>query len=114
MDFTGKALADLRNKQIKEMLLELENRRDVIYDEVANRQGQITILEDIIKKIYDRIVDVNKEVQQQELKAGVEAKAREEEEARAKKKQEQDEAFVKAKQGIKTPKLKQRKRSKKK
>ena len=42
MEFKGKALAELRNREIKEMLMELESRRDVLYDEVASRKGQIS------------------------------------------------------------------------
>ncbi len=113
MDLKGKSLADLRNKEIKEMLIELERRRDLLCDEIANGQGQMSVLEDVIKNIYDRIITVNKEVQQQELREGVETKAREEEEARTRKKQEEDEAFTNAKRGIKTPKPERRKRSKK-
>jgi len=112
VELKGKALAELRNKEIKEMLVELENQRDLLYDEVANRKGQIVVLEDVIKNIYDRIVSVNKEAQQQELREGVEARARKAEATKEKQKKEEADAFAAAARGIKTPKPKRRKRSK--
>jgi len=108
-EIKGKALADLRNKEIKDMLLSLERRRDALYDEIANSKGQVEVIEEVIKEIYDRIININKEVQQQELKDGVEKKAKEEE----RKKQEESDAFAVAKRGIKTPKLKKPRRRKK-
>ncbi len=114
MDLKGKALAEVRNKEIKEILMELESRRDALYDEVANRKGQISVLEEVIKNIYDRIITVNKEVQQQELREAVEAKARKEEEAKEKEKVEERNRFAEAKRGIKTPKPERPKRTKKK
>lgn len=110
VEVKGKALADLRNKEIKEMLLSLERRRDALYDEIANSKGRVEVIEEVIKEIYDRIIDVNKEVQQQELKEGVEKKDKEEEE---KQKQEELDAFEAAKRGIKTPKPKRPSRRKK-
>lgn len=94
--------------------MELESRRDVLYDEVASLKGQISVLEEVIKNIYDRIITVNKEVQQQELREGVEAKAREEEADKIKERQKEQEAFAKAKRGLKTPKPERQKRSRKK
>ena len=118
MEFKGKALAELRNKEIKEMLMGLENRRNTLYDEVANRKGQISVLEEVIKNIYDRIITVNKEVQQEELREAVESKVKAEEdankEAEDKEKKEQREAFAEAGRGLKTPKPKKPKRSTKK
>ncbi len=108
-EIKGKALADLRNKEIKDMLLSLERRRDALYDEIANSKGQVEVIEEVIKEIYDRIININKEVQQQELKDGVEKKAKEEE----RKKQEESDAFAVAKRGIKTPKPKNPRRRKK-
>ncbi len=112
VELKGKALAELRNKEIKEMLVELESQRDLLYDEVANRKGQIVVLEDVIKNIYDRIVSVNKAAQQQELREGVEARAQEAEAAKEKQNKEEADAFAAAARGIKTPKPKRRKRSK--
>lgn len=113
IELEGRALAELRNKEMKSMLLELEKRRDVLYDEVANRKGKIEILEDLITEVYGRILNVNKEVQQEEIKAAIRKKAQEEEAKRARTKEEKREVFEGAKRGIKTPKPERRKRTKK-
>ncbi len=110
VELKGKMLADLRTKEIKEMLVSLERRRDALYDEIANSKGRVEVIEEVIKEIYDRIIDVNKEVQQQELTEGVEKKAKEEEE---RKKQEEADAFGAAARGIKTSKPKRPRRKKK-
>ncbi len=109
----GKYLAELRNKEIKEMLLDLEKQRDDLYDVVASRKGQIEILEKIIAEIYGRIVAVNKEVQQEEIKTAIQEKAREEEARKARSNEEKKEEFEEAKRGIKTPRPKRKKRVKK-
>lgn len=118
MELKGKYLADLRNKEIKEMLITLEKQRDDLYDEIANRKGRLETIEDIIKEIYDRIIQVNKDIHQQELAAEVQKRAEEEEqkrkEADQKEKEDEKDAFEKAKRGIKTPKAPRRKRPKKK
>lgn len=113
MELKGKPLAELRNKEIKEMLMDIEARRDHLYDEVANRKGQILVLEEVIKEIYDRIISVNKEVQQEELKEAVKIKAKEAEEAREQEERDKKETFAEAQRGIKTPKLERPKRAKK-
>ncbi len=114
MELKGRALADLRNKEIKEMIVKLEKQRDGLYDEIANRKGRVEVIEEVITEIYERIVQVNKEVKQQDLKEEVEKRAREEEKKREKKKAEEKETFDKAKRGVKTPKPKSRKRNKEK
>ena len=67
MELKGKFLAELRNKEIKEIVIKLEEQRDELYDEIANRKGRAEVIEDLIKGIYDRIIQVNKEVRQQDL-----------------------------------------------
>jgi len=111
MEIKGKFLAELRNKEIKEIVIKLEEQRDELYDEIANRKGRAEVIEELIKDIYDRIVQVNKEVRQQDLREEVEKRA---EEAEKKKKAEEKETFEKSKRGLKTPKPKPRKRKKKK
>lgn len=114
MELKGKNLAELRSKEIKEMVVQLEQQRDALYDEIANRRGRVEVIEEMIKEIYDRIVQVNKEVKQQELAEEVRKRAEEEEKKTKEKKAEERDEFEKAKRGVKTPKPTRRKRTKKK
>lgn len=100
--------ADLRNNQIKKLLSILEVQRDVTLDEIAFKKGQSVILEQLIKKCYEMILDVNKEEQSNELTEI--AKSIEQKELstyvpnQRPAKEKLDEAF----KGIKTPKVKRR------
>ena len=40
VELKGKDLAEWRNKEIKELLLEFESKRDKLYDEIAGCKGQ--------------------------------------------------------------------------
>ena len=91
----GKSRAKLRNEQLLELVKSWEKQRDELYDEIAFRKGQVELLEDLVKQTYEKILDVNKEEQQnekeridariEELKKREEATAEEkrQEEARA-------------------------------
>jgi len=71
----GKVRADLRTKQLKELLLIWEKDRDTLHDEIAYRKGQVELLEQWIKKAYELILDVNKE-EQTKLTKNILAKAK--------------------------------------
>lgn len=102
-EFKERAL--LRNEQLKKMLTELERKRDSVLDEIAAKKGQSEILEDIIKRCYELILDVNKEEQNNEV-LEISRKKREEEEQKLKEASEVvlPEVFQKTAKGIKTPK----------
>jgi len=89
--------AELRNEQMKKLVLELEKKRDALLDQVAEYKGQASAVEEIIKRSYEMILDVNKEEQNKEL----EVLAKQKEEEKAKKAAEE---FAAATKGIKTPK----------
>jgi len=60
-ELRGKVRADLRNEQVRRLLKAWEERRDELYDEISFRKGQVELLEEHIKFVYQSIVDVNKE-----------------------------------------------------
>ncbi len=60
-ELRGKVRADLRNEQLRRLLKAWETRRDELYDEISFRKGQVELLEEHIKFVYQSIVDVNKE-----------------------------------------------------
>lgn len=57
----GKERADLRIGPLRQMLFELEIKRDKLMDEVSHKQGEIVTTEIVIKRIYEMILDINKE-----------------------------------------------------
>lgn len=97
-----KERAEMRNEQTKKFLTELERKRDATLDEIAFKKGQAELLEDIIKRCYELILDVNKEEQNNEVL-----------EISRKKREEASEivipeVFQKVAKGIKTPKNRRR------
>jgi hypothetical protein len=62
----GKERADIRTGDMKRLLGELENRRDQLMDEVAKKQGECEMVERIIKRTYEIILDANKDEQAHE------------------------------------------------
>ena len=62
----GKERAELRTGDMKRLLGELENRRDQLMDEVAKKQGECDMVERIIKRTYEIILDANKDEQAHE------------------------------------------------
>lgn len=59
----GKERADVRTGDMKRLIGELENRRDQLMDEVAKKQGECDMVERIIKRAYEIILDTNKDEQ---------------------------------------------------
>jgi len=97
-----KERAMLRNEQTKKILTELERKRDSVLDEMAAKKGQAEILEDVIKRCYELILDVNKEEQNNEV-LEISRKKREEASELV-----TAEVFQKVAKGIKTPKNRRR------
>ncbi len=62
----GKDRAVLRNEQLISLIKGWEKQRDALMDEIASRQGQVELLEDLVKQSYEKVVDVNKEEKQKE------------------------------------------------
>lgn len=62
----GKERAELRTGDMKRLIGELENRRDQLMDEVAKKQGECDMVERIIKRTYEIILDANKDEQAHE------------------------------------------------
>lgn len=59
----GKDRAELRTGDLKRLMGELETRRDELMDEVAKKQGECDMIEKIIKRTYEIILDANKDEQ---------------------------------------------------
>jgi hypothetical protein len=59
----GKERAELRTGDIKRLIGELESRRDQLMDEVAKKQGECDMVERVIKRSYEIVLDANKEEQ---------------------------------------------------
>ena len=97
-----KERAEMRNEQTKKFLTELERKRDTTLDEIAFKKGQAELLEDIIKRCYELILDVNKEEQNNEV-LEIARKKREEASTVV-----VPEVFQKVAKGIKTPKNRRR------
>ena len=57
----GKERAELRSAGLRRLLLEMENKRDRLMDEVAHKQGEVSVAEATIKRIHEMILDINKE-----------------------------------------------------
>ncbi len=62
----GKDRAVLRNEQLVSLIKGWEQQRDVLMDEVAFRNGQVELLENLVKRAYEKVLDVNKEEKQKE------------------------------------------------
>lgn len=89
-----KERANTRTQGLKDLLSQMEKERDGLLDEIANKRGQVEYAEKVIKRLYEKILDINKEEQQKEL-----------EEIRVQA-EKQKEEFQSARVGIKTPKAK--------
>jgi hypothetical protein len=85
--------ANIRTQGLKEVLTSLEKERDTLLDEIANRRGRVEFAEKIIRSIYEKVLDINKEEQAKELEL-IKIQA-----------EKQRQEFEKAKVGIKTPKI---------
>lgn len=72
----GKERALLRTEDLRRLIGRLESQRDVIMDEVAQKQGELDAMEQVIKYAYEIILDVNKEEQAAEEKIIQEKKQR--------------------------------------
>jgi hypothetical protein len=59
----GKERANLRTGDMKRLLGELETRRDQLMDEVAEKRGECEMVEKVIKRTYEIILDANKDEQ---------------------------------------------------
>lgn len=59
----GKERAELRSAEMKRLLMELENTRDRLLDEVAHKQGEAYAMEATIKRLHQLILDINKDEQ---------------------------------------------------
>ncbi len=73
----GKERAGLRTGDMKRLLGELETRRDQLMDEVAKKQGECDMVERVIKRAYEIILDVNKDEQAHEDMKAVDTKKQE-------------------------------------
>jgi hypothetical protein len=62
----GKERAEVRTGDMKRLIGELESRRDQLMDEVAKKQGECDMVEKIIKRTYEIILDANKDEQAHE------------------------------------------------
>ncbi len=107
-ELRGKVRADLRNEQLRRLLKAWEERRDELYDEISYRKGQVELLEEHIKFVYQSILDVNKEEGDRE-RARLSAKVDEIQKADA---EEAIKKTAKKQTGAKTPRKKQTPRKK--
>jgi hypothetical protein len=57
----GKERADLRTAALKELLAELERKRDQLLNDIFKLKGELEATETFIKRTYDVVVDINKE-----------------------------------------------------
>ncbi len=64
----GKGRAELRNEQLIQLIREWEKQRDALLDEISYNQGQVNLLEKLVKQSYEKILEVNKEEQAKEQK----------------------------------------------
>lgn len=103
-----KERASMRNEQMKKMLTELEKKRDSVLDEIASKKGQAEILEDVIKRCYELILDVNKEEQNNEVLEIARKKKEEEQRLSAETEAVSSLVFQNRIKGIKTPKNKRK------
>jgi hypothetical protein len=62
----GKDRAELRTGDLRRLLGELETRRDGLMDEVAEKRGECEMIEKVIKRTYEIILDTNKDEQAHE------------------------------------------------
>jgi hypothetical protein len=60
-ELRGRERADLRNEQLRMLIAKWEKKRDTLLDEISFRQGQVELLEELVKQSFERIVEVNKE-----------------------------------------------------
>ena len=99
-----KEIADLKTSGLKKLLTELEDSRDKALDQIAFFKGKVETLENEVKRIYELIIDINKEEQEKESKELARLKEQRD-------KQKELEAFSKATRGVKTKKLTRKKDS---
>lgn len=81
----GKERAELRTAGLRRLMLELENKRDQLLDEVAHKQGEAAAAEAVVKRIHEMVLDINKEERSAEE---LEEKLQEHREEKAKQKEE--------------------------
>jgi hypothetical protein len=62
----GKERAELRNEQLVQLIRDWEKERDKLLDEISHSQGQVDLLEKLVKESYEKILEVNKEEQAKE------------------------------------------------
>ncbi len=62
----GKGRAEIRNEQLIQLIRDWEKQRDALLDEIAHSQGQVDLLEKLVKQSYEKILEVNKEEQAKE------------------------------------------------
>lgn len=108
-ELLGKARADLRNRQLRQLLGSWEQRRDELYDEIAFRKGQVELLEELIKCAFEQILEVNKEEQREEqtrIDARMEELKKQHEEEEEKRRQEDAKKIFKEKQKNRKPRRK--------
>ena len=103
-----KEKADLKNKSLKLLLKDFESKRDSLLDEVAFKRGQVSLLEETIKRIYEMVLDNNKEEQIRESNYILEQAKIQEELKAAEEKEKRKEDFRIASRGVKTPKSEKR------
>lgn len=81
----GKERAGLRSAGLRRLMLELENKRDRLLDEVAHKQGEAEAAEQTIRRIHEMILDINKEEQSAvDLENAIREREKEEKEAKKK------------------------------
>ena len=107
-----KEIAELRTEALKRLLSEIEQLRDKTLDELAEKKGRAAELEWLIARLYQMILDINKEEQQREILQLAELAKKELQEKEAARKKSELEAFEVAKRGVKTPKPPRRQRDK--
>jgi len=62
----GKGRAELRNEQLVQLIRDWEKERDKLLDEISHSQGQVDLLEKLVKESYEKMLEVNKEEQAKE------------------------------------------------
>jgi hypothetical protein len=105
-----KKMADLRNAALRDLLVEMERERDTLLDEVAEKRGRAAQLEKSIARVYEMILDINKDEQTREAKHLAELAIKEQQEKERAQKQAEREAFDQAIKGVKTPRPERRRK----
>jgi len=99
-----KERAVLRNGALKKLLSEMEKKRDLLLDELSHKKGQVQQIEETIGRVYELILDINKEEQNKEAEDIARVAREKAEKETIEKKEIERKAFEEAKKGIKTPK----------